>query len=224
MKTDNTFDASKNNWNTTNKFQTDASGNKGITFNSGIQKQLNQLNDPLKKFWLKYEPLLLRKTSCRQAPSNAQRKPHPQTPVYRDEHLPRHQILKSTKDLNQPLVPGEGVEPSLPCRNQILSLTRLPIPPSGHERKQLYPVELLKCRASFFRNRNWRTGIKKASLNETFARRTFRLWSVRFHFIRQRLAVEICPNAFQRCCCDIGKRFFCKKCLMRTDENVRKRH
>ena len=50
MKTDNTFDASKNNWNTTNKFQTDASGNKGITFNSGIQKQLNQLNDPLKKF------------------------------------------------------------------------------------------------------------------------------------------------------------------------------
>ena len=50
MKTDNTFDASKNNWNTTNKFQTDASGNKGITFNSGIQKQLNQLNDPIKKF------------------------------------------------------------------------------------------------------------------------------------------------------------------------------
>ena len=44
------FDASKNNWNTTNKFQTDASGNNGITFNSGIQKQLNQLNDPLKKF------------------------------------------------------------------------------------------------------------------------------------------------------------------------------
>lgn len=50
MKTDNVFDASKNNWNTTNKFQTDASGNNGITHNSKIQEQLNQLKDPLKKF------------------------------------------------------------------------------------------------------------------------------------------------------------------------------
>jgi hypothetical protein len=29
------------------------------------------------------------------------------------------------------LVPGTGIEPALPCDNQILSLTRLPIPPSG---------------------------------------------------------------------------------------------
>ena len=100
MKTDNTFDASKNNWNTTNKFQTDASGNNGITFNSGIQKQLNRLPDPLNKFWLKYKPLLLRKNSRRQAPNNAQRKPHPQTPVHRNEHPPGHQILKPTKDHN----------------------------------------------------------------------------------------------------------------------------
>jgi hypothetical protein len=29
------------------------------------------------------------------------------------------------------LVPGTGIEPALPCGNQILSLARLPIPPSG---------------------------------------------------------------------------------------------
>ena len=29
------------------------------------------------------------------------------------------------------VVPGTGIEPALPCDNQILSLTRLPIPPSG---------------------------------------------------------------------------------------------
>ena len=34
-------------------------------------------------------------------------------------------------DLNSHLVPGTGIEPALPCENQILSLTRLPIPPSG---------------------------------------------------------------------------------------------
>lgn len=28
------------------------------------------------------------------------------------------------------MVPGEGLEPSLPCRNQILSLACLPVPPS----------------------------------------------------------------------------------------------
>jgi len=50
MKTDNTFDASKNNWNTTNKFQTDASGNKGTTHNSKIQEQLDQRNETLTKF------------------------------------------------------------------------------------------------------------------------------------------------------------------------------
>ncbi len=29
------------------------------------------------------------------------------------------------------LVPRTGIEPALPCGNQILSLARLPIPPSG---------------------------------------------------------------------------------------------
>ena len=29
------------------------------------------------------------------------------------------------------LVPRTGIEPALPCENQILSLARLPIPPSG---------------------------------------------------------------------------------------------
>jgi hypothetical protein len=28
-------------------------------------------------------------------------------------------------------VPGTGIEPAHPCEYQILSLTRLPIPPSG---------------------------------------------------------------------------------------------
>ena len=31
-------------------------------------------------------------------------------------------------------VPRTGIEPALPCDNQILSLARLPIPPSGHFR------------------------------------------------------------------------------------------
>ena len=29
-------------------------------------------------------------------------------------------------------VPGTGIEPAHPCEYQILSLTRLPVPPSGH--------------------------------------------------------------------------------------------
>ena len=32
------------------------------------------------------------------------------------------------------MVPGEGVEPSLPCGNWILNPARLPIPPSGQLR------------------------------------------------------------------------------------------
>ena len=31
--------------------------------------------------------------------------------------------------LDEALVPVEGIEPTLPCGNQILSLARLPIPP-----------------------------------------------------------------------------------------------
>ena len=31
------------------------------------------------------------------------------------------------------MVPGEGVEPSLPCGNWILNPARLPIPPSGQQ-------------------------------------------------------------------------------------------
>ncbi len=33
--------------------------------------------------------------------------------------------------INELLVPRTGIEPALPCDNQILSLARLPIPPSG---------------------------------------------------------------------------------------------
>ena len=36
-----------------------------------------------------------------------------------------------TKSRNSRGLPGEGVEPSLPCGNWILSPARLPIPPSG---------------------------------------------------------------------------------------------
>ena len=32
------------------------------------------------------------------------------------------------------MVPGPRVELGLSCENQILSLARLPVPPSGHER------------------------------------------------------------------------------------------
>jgi hypothetical protein len=30
------------------------------------------------------------------------------------------------------LVPERGLEPPLPCENQVLNLARLPIPPFGH--------------------------------------------------------------------------------------------
>jgi hypothetical protein len=33
--------------------------------------------------------------------------------------------------MKKKMVPGEGVEPSLPCGNWILNPARLPIPPSG---------------------------------------------------------------------------------------------
>lgn len=33
--------------------------------------------------------------------------------------------------LHSSKVPRTGIEPALPCDNQILSLARLPIPPSG---------------------------------------------------------------------------------------------
>jgi hypothetical protein len=32
------------------------------------------------------------------------------------------------------LVPERGLEPPLPCENQVLNLARLPIPPFGHNR------------------------------------------------------------------------------------------
>lgn len=38
--------------------------------------------------------------------------------------------LRSTAPRSS-FVPGTGIEPALPCENQILSLARLPIPPSG---------------------------------------------------------------------------------------------
>ena len=39
-------------------------------------------------------------------------------------------VLKLT--LTLAFVPRTGIEPALPCDNQILSLARLPVPPSGH--------------------------------------------------------------------------------------------
>ena len=42
------------------------------------------------------------------------------------------QIHKNKPQKALLLVGGEGIEPSLPCENQILSLARLPIPPLAH--------------------------------------------------------------------------------------------
>lgn len=42
--------------------------------------------------------------------------------------------LKTTKPATRAgfnVVPRTGIEPALPCDNQILSLARLPVPPSG---------------------------------------------------------------------------------------------
>ena len=39
------------------------------------------------------------------------------------------------------MVPGEGVEPSLPRGNWILNPARLPIPPSGHREKVDFIVD-----------------------------------------------------------------------------------
>ena len=36
------------------------------------------------------------------------------------------------------MVPGEGIEPSLPCGNRILNPARLPIPPSGQLGSRLF--------------------------------------------------------------------------------------
>ena len=40
------------------------------------------------------------------------------------------------------VVPGEGVEPSLPRGNWILNPARLPIPPSGHREKNRSYLEI----------------------------------------------------------------------------------
>jgi hypothetical protein len=36
------------------------------------------------------------------------------------------------------MVPGEGIEPSLPCGNWILNPARLPIPPSGQSGSRVF--------------------------------------------------------------------------------------
>jgi hypothetical protein len=51
-----------------------------------------------------------------------------------DFHLPLGEAGRAYKEKADHLgrlVPGTGIEPALPCENQILSLARLPIPPSG---------------------------------------------------------------------------------------------
>jgi hypothetical protein len=36
--------------------------------------------------------------------------------------------------LERNLVPERGLEPPLPCENQVLNLARLPVPPFGHRK------------------------------------------------------------------------------------------
>lgn len=38
---------------------------------------------------------------------------------------------REVSDVTRTMVPQEGLEPPLPCENQILSLARLPVPPLG---------------------------------------------------------------------------------------------
>ncbi len=42
-------------------------------------------------------------------------------------------------------VPRTGIEPALPCDNQILSLARLPIPPSGQSLMQVLSIYHTLC-------------------------------------------------------------------------------
>ena len=41
-------------------------------------------------------------------------------------------VIKNPVTFVTGFVPRTGIEPALPCDNQILSLARLPVPPSGH--------------------------------------------------------------------------------------------
>src|SRR5579871_1117433 len=54
-------------------------------------------------------------------------------------------------------VPRTGIEPAHPCEYQILSLTRLPVPPSGHLRTTAvwgrYPRDAREIRDAILRNR-----------------------------------------------------------------------
>ena len=51
-------------------------------------------------------------------------------------------------------VPTKGIEPSLPCENQILSLARLPIPPHGPEFGNIWGAmirsEIKSSKSSFY--------------------------------------------------------------------------
>ena len=70
--------------------------------------------------------------------------------------------LKSNKKTKSPqqalraFVPRTGIEPALSCENQILSLTRLPIPPSGlaaYKREAIlriwYILSKMRCKYFF---------------------------------------------------------------------------
>jgi hypothetical protein len=48
--------------------------------------------------------------------------------LHRDEIL-----IVDLEDGNWMLVPERGLEPPLPCENQVLNLARLPVPPFGHK-------------------------------------------------------------------------------------------
>jgi hypothetical protein len=43
------------------------------------------------------------------------------------------------------MVPERGLEPPLPCENQVLNLARLPIPPFGHNEKKASSQNILRA-------------------------------------------------------------------------------
>ena len=43
------------------------------------------------------------------------------------------------------MVPERGLEPPLPCGNQVLNLARLPIPPFGHSKKKAASQNILRA-------------------------------------------------------------------------------
>ena len=66
-------------------------------------------------------------------------------------------------------MPGEGVEPSLPCGNWILSPARLPIPPSGQKGMGCWNNGVLESRL-WLGGPMWQGGKEWKECNETWIR------------------------------------------------------